>query len=90
MNSGINRPTSIAMGARRTRPAALFAIVPNDVHAMASVCRAWVGEAERRLRARQPLGHGTGVATTLADSASHRVPRASTGSRSVTKRKRSA
>ena len=41
MTAGINRTTSSAT-ARATRPAALFAIVPNEAQAMAHVCRARV------------------------------------------------
>src|SRR5437867_2513784 len=43
-SSGVNRPTSIATGAHRTRPVALFAIAANDVDAMANVCRMCVAK----------------------------------------------
>src|SRR6476469_7257912 len=47
MSAGANRTTSIAT-ARATRPAALFAIVPNAVAAMAHVWRAWVAKPNFR------------------------------------------
>src|SRR6185503_12475466 len=47
MTAGANRTTSIAT-ARATRPAALFTIVPNEVPAMAHVCRAWVAKPNFR------------------------------------------
>ncbi len=46
-STGTNRTRSIAT-AGRTRPAGLFAIVQNDVQAMAPVCRACVAKPNVR------------------------------------------
>ena len=44
MNSGISTPTRIAIGARMRSPAALLAIIQNDVRAIAKLCRARVAK----------------------------------------------
>src|SRR6478752_5476468 len=63
-NSGIHRPPSIAIGARRTGPATLVAIILKDVHAMADICHEWTIKPNvGRARATLSTGTtGTGVA----------------------------
>src|SRR5215468_1930386 len=41
-SAGANRTASIATAAGRTRPPALFAIMTNEVHVIANICRTWV------------------------------------------------